>query len=195
MPGFLSNIDVHRVRTGNPACLPHIANVRRRQEFDPQPSRLDSGERDLKVDRLGTESRVLQLSPKRETLADENFRTGFISVAADGRSTFDLNHPIDSYRKFIHPSADKEETHHKLDFLKSGQILFLKLDSSLNDPTPSVPGRALGFDRVLVIQADLHILDLLHPHSAGPPAGGARGDEFEPLLTPRWIRAVIRDGQ
>lgn len=63
VPRLLGNVDVHRVRAGNPSTLTDIANVGRRQPFDLDPSRFDSRKGDLEIDKPGTLVVVLQLSP------------------------------------------------------------------------------------------------------------------------------------
>lgn len=83
VPGLLSDIDVHRVRAGDPASLTHVTNIGRWQPFNANPPRFDSGERDLEIDNSGTMRVVLELSPKGEALPDENLRTALIRLAAD----------------------------------------------------------------------------------------------------------------
>jgi len=73
VPGPLSDIYMHRIRTRNSPSLSQITNVRRWQKFDPHPPRFNSGERYLKVDCLRAQGRTLQLSPKLEALPNENF--------------------------------------------------------------------------------------------------------------------------
>ena len=193
VPGLLGDVDMHRVRTGNPPSLSQIANVRRWQKIDPHPPRFNSGERDLEVDYLRTQRRILQLSPDPEALPNENLRAGLIRVVADRRLALDLSSPVTDFVWSSH-GVDNEETHHKLDLFKGRQILFIEFDSSPNDSPSPVPGHALDVDRVLVMHANRHIFDPLRPDSDTPAINGPPRDEFEPLLASSWIWAVIWDG-
>ena len=190
--GPLSDIYMHRVRTGNPSSLPQITNVRRWQEFSPNLPRFNGGERDLEVDYLRTQSRTLRLSPKIEALPNESFRASLVNAVAERRLPIDLRSPVAG---FVWSSrwADNEETYHEFDLFKGCQILLVKHNSSSDDSPPLVPGRTLGFDRVLVMHANRHIFNPLSPHSGAPAVNRPPGDKFEPLLASRWVWTVIGD--
>ena len=71
--GLLSDVDIDRVRTGNPPSLTGIENVRGWQDFHPTPRGFNSRERDLEIDALWTLHMVPRLLPKRKGLSHENF--------------------------------------------------------------------------------------------------------------------------
>jgi hypothetical protein len=73
VPGFLSDVNLHRVRTGDTPSISLFADVRGWQPFDAHPLRFDGRKRYLEVDLLGALPGVLQLSPNREALPDEGF--------------------------------------------------------------------------------------------------------------------------
>ena len=191
--GLLSNVDIHRVRTGNPPSRSQIAGVGRRQRLGAYPSRFNSGERDLEVDQLGTRGRTLELAPYGEALADKGFRAGLINVVADGGLALELN-TTDLRLKSIIRASKRMGTYNEFDFLKSSQIIFIKLDGSADDSSPAVPGRTLDLDGVLVMKADGHIFNPFRPHAGAPSVNGAARDELEALLASRGIWAVIWNG-